>query len=186
MRKFMKPSRIGSFRIERTRSTYWTPNSCFRAFRTFPLQHELRCKSGWTGVINAQVRATMSRRIFSQQRFPIHAIGPQTHVLGHFAPFHFWMNFGAKRNERIRCTPLDPKLLFWGGSGIFRYCTTFVGKWAKLVLLMHKFVQWSRVGIFCNERPRSTPLDPKLMFWGITDRTITARTWVQIVPNWGH
>ena len=35
-------------------------------------------------------------------------------------------------------------------------------KWAELV---QKFVLRSRVGIFCNERTRSTPLDPKLMFW---------------------
>jgi hypothetical protein len=29
--------------------------------------------------------------------------------------------------------------------------------------------QQSRVGIFRNERTRSTPWDPKLMFWGISD-----------------
>ena len=28
---------------------------------------------------------------------------------------------------------------------------------------MHKFVARSRIGIFLNERTRSTPLDPKLM-----------------------
>jgi hypothetical protein len=54
------------------------------------------------------------------------------------------------------------------------------------MLLMHKFVQRYRVGIFYNERPRSTPLDPRLMFFGITDRSVTARTWMQIRPNWGH
>ena len=30
---------------------------------------------------------------------------------------------------------------------------------------VQKFVPRSRVGIFCNECTRSTPLDPKLMFW---------------------
>ena len=30
---------------------------------------------------------------------------------------------------------------------------------------MQKFVPRSRVGIFCKERTRSTPLDPKLTFW---------------------
>jgi len=30
---------------------------------------------------------------------------------------------------------------------------------------VQKFVLRSRVGIFCNERTWSTPLDPKLMFW---------------------
>src|SRR6185503_5488021 len=30
---------------------------------------------------------------------------------------------------------------------------------------VQKFVPRSRVGIFRNERTRSTPLDPKMMFW---------------------
>ena len=38
-------------------------------------------------------------------------------------------------------------------------------KRAKLVQLMQKFVQRCLVRIFRNERSRSTPLDPKLMFW---------------------
>ena len=37
-------------------------------------------------------------------------------------------------------------------------------KWANLVQLMQKFVPRSRVRIFRNERTRSTPVDPKLMF----------------------
>ena len=40
-------------------------------------------------------------------------------------------------------------------------------KLAELVQLMQKFVQRSRVGIFRNDRTRSTPLDPKLIFWRI-------------------
>jgi len=36
---------------------------------------------------------------------------------------------------------------------------------AKRAELVQKFVPRSRFGIFCNERTRSTPLDPKLMFW---------------------
>ena len=35
----------------------------------------------------------------------------------------------------------------------------------ELVQLMQKYVPKSHVGIFCNERTQSTPLDPKLMFW---------------------
>jgi len=35
----------------------------------------------------------------------------------------------------------------------------------ELVKLMQKFVQRSQVGIFLNERNKSTPLDPKIMFW---------------------
>jgi hypothetical protein len=47
-------------------------------------------------------------------------------------------------------------------------------KLAELVPLTHKFAKQSRVTIFRNERTRSTPLDPKLMFWGISDRFVTA------------
>ena len=36
---------------------------------------------------------------------------------------------------------------------------------AKRAELVQKFVPGSRVGIFRNERTRSTPLDPKLTFW---------------------
>ena len=39
---------------------------------------------------------------------------------------------------------------------------------AKRAELMQKFVPRSRVGIFLNERTRSTPMDPKLMFWYIS------------------
>jgi hypothetical protein len=45
---------------------------------------------------------------------------------------------------------------------------------AELVLLSHKFAKQSRVGISCNERTRSTPLDSKVVFWGGLDRFVTA------------
>src|SRR6185436_14552444 len=48
--------------------------------------------------------------------------------------------------------------------GLFRYCTNLDTKRAELVQLMQKFVPRSRLRIFGNERTRSTPLDPKLMF----------------------
>ena len=74
-------------------------------------------------------------------------------------------------NERARSTPLDPKLTFWcvlyhlcafGTVG----CLTKLG--AKRAELVQKFVPRSRVGIFRNERTRTTPLDPKLMFWCVS------------------
>ena len=43
--------------------------------------------------------------------------------------------------------------------------TTLSSKRAKLV---QKFVSRSRVGIFCNERIRSTTLDSKLMLWCVS------------------
>src|SRR6185437_63195 len=42
-------------------------------------------------------------------------------------------------------------------------CLTKLG--AKRAELVQKFVPRSRVGIYRNELTRSTPLDPKLMFW---------------------
>ena len=71
------------------------------------------------------------------------------------------------RNERTRSTPLEPKLTFGAfrticvHSGPFG-CHTKLG--AKRAELVQKFVPRSRIGIFCNERTRWTPLDPKLMF----------------------
>src|SRR6185312_6488420 len=47
-------------------------------------------------------------------------------------------------------------------SGLFGCLTKLSAKRAELV---QKFVPRRRVGIFRNERTRSTPLDPKLTFW---------------------
>jgi hypothetical protein len=59
-------------------------------------------------------------------------------------------------------------------------------KLAKLVLLTHKSAKQSRVGIFRNERTQSTPLDPKFMFWGVSDRFVSALMWMQNLPNCCH
>ena len=45
-------------------------------------------------------------------------------------------------------------------------CLTKLG--VKRAELVQKFVPRSRVGIFRNERTRSTPLDPKLTFWCVS------------------
>ena len=72
------------------------------------------------------------------------------------------------RNERTLSTPFVPKLMFWcisyhlGHQGPFGCLMKLVAKRAELV---QKFVPRNRVGIFQNERTRSTPLDPKLTFW---------------------
>ena len=50
-------------------------------------------------------------------------------------------------------------------SGPFGCLTKLGAKRAKLV---QKFVPRGRVGIFRNERTRSIPLDPKLMFWCVS------------------
>ena len=49
----------------------------------------------------------------------------------------------------------------WVYSGPFGCLTKLGGKQAELV---QKFVTRSHVGIFRNERTRSTPLDPKLIY----------------------
>jgi hypothetical protein len=79
--------------------------------------------------------------------------------------------------------------MFWGVSKPFRYCMKVDAKLAELVTLSHKFTKQSRVGIFRNERTRSnrsTPFDQKLMFWGVSDRFVTARNSMQNWPNWCH
>ena len=50
-------------------------------------------------------------------------------------------------------------------SGLFGCLTKLSAKRDELV---QKFVPRTRVGIFRNERTRSTPLDPKLMFWYVS------------------
>jgi hypothetical protein len=80
--------------------------------------------------------------------------------------------------------PIGPQTPILGRFGPFPYSTNFIEKCAELVQLTHKFVQWSRVGIFRNVRTRSTLLDSKLMFWGISYRYVIARTSVQNRRNW--
>ena len=53
----------------------------------------------------------------------------------------------------------------WVHSGPFG-CHTKLG--AKRAELVQKFVKRSRIGIFHNERIRSNPLDPKLLFWCVS------------------
>jgi hypothetical protein len=65
----------------------------------------------------------------------------------------------------------------------FRYCTKVDAKLAELVPLTHKFAKQSRIRIFHYERTRSNPLDPKLMFWSVPDRFVTARKSMQNLPN---
>ena len=51
---------------------------------------------------------------------------------------------------------------------------------AKRVELVQTFVPGSRVGIFRNERTRSIPVDPTLMFWRILFYLGALRTvWVR-------
>ena len=75
------------------------------------------------------------------------------------------------RIKRTRSTPLDPKHIFWFVSYHLRAlgslgCLTKLG--AKHCELVQKFVRRGRFGVFNDERTRSTPLDPNLMFWCVS------------------
>ena len=74
-------------------------------------------------------------------------------------------------------------------------CLTKLG--AKQAKLVPKFLPGCRVGVFHNEHTRSTPLDPKLTFWSVSNylgasgtvwllyktRCKTGRTSAKIVPR---
>jgi hypothetical protein len=78
---------------------------------------------------------------------------------------------------------IGPKTHVLGYFEPFRYCMKVDAKLAELVPLTYKFAKQSRVQIFLYERTRSNPLDPKLMFWGVPDRFVTARKSMQKLPN---
>ena len=75
---------------------------------------------------------------------------------------------GIFRNERTRSTPLDPKLMFWCVTNHLGAIRTvwlpYESRW-KTSRTSATVVPRSRIGIFRNKHTRSTPLDPKLMFW---------------------
>ena len=106
----------------------------------------------------------------------------------HSGPFGCITKLGAKRaelvqkfvprgrvriihNECTRSTLLDPKLMFWCVS---YYLGAFGTVWmpyetrCKTGRTKQKFVPRTCVEIFRKERTRSTPLDPKLMFWSVS------------------
>jgi hypothetical protein len=81
---------------------------------------------------------------------------------------------------------IGPKTHVLVRFGPFRYSTKVHEKLAELVPVTPKFGIQTVVLIFRNKRTRSTPLDPKLMFWSISDRFVTARKLMQNWPNWCH
>ena len=92
------------------------------------------------------------------------------------------------RNKRTRSTPFDPKLTFWCISyhlGAFgTVWLPYKTRW-KRAELVQKFVPRSRVRIFRNERTRSTPFDPKLTFWCISNLLGAFRTvWLPYESLW--
>ena len=131
---------------------YWTLNSCFGAFLSFRVH-------------------------FGPFRYSTKLGAKRAKLVQLIKKFVQWCLVRIFRHERSRSTPLDPKLMFWcvsfrlGAFGLFHYCTKPAAKRAKLVQLMQKFRPWCLVRIFCNERSRSTLLDPKLMFSCVSFRS---------------
>ena len=142
VQKFVPRSRVGIFRNERIRST--------------PLHRKL---TFWCVSYNLGAFVTIW--------LPYEIGAKRAELVQKFVPRS---RFGIFRNEHTQSTPLDPKPTFWcvsyylGHSGPFG-CLTKLG--AKQAELVQKFVPRSRVRIFRNERTRSTPLEPKQMFWGV-------------------
>ena len=122
---------------------HWTLNSCFGAF------HTIWVHLGPFGCI----KKLEAKRAKLVQKFVSRS------------------HFGIFRNECTRSTPLHPKLMFWRVSYYFdafgTVCLARKTRW-KRAELMQKFVPRSRVGIFHNKRTRSTPLDPKLIFYCVS------------------
>ena len=123
---------------------HWTLNSHFGAFRT------IRVHFGPFGCLTT----LSAKRVKLVQKFV-----PQSRV-------------GIFHNEHTRSTPLDSKLLF---SWFLNYLGAFGTVWlpsntqCKTGQTGAKVRARSRVGIFRNERTRSTTLDPKLVFWCVPD-----------------
>ena len=171
MQKFVPWCLVRIFRNECSQSTpldpkliFWCVSLCLGAFGTVSLLHETRCK--WVNLVQ---------------------------LMQEFVPQSLAR---ISRNRRSRSTQLDPKLMFssvsfrLGAFGTIMLQHKLDAKRAKLVQLMQKFVPRCLVRIFCNERSRSTPLDPKLMFRCVSLRSgacwnsfATARNLVQNAPN---
>jgi hypothetical protein len=90
------------------------------------------------------------------------------------------------RNERTSSTALDPKLMFWGVSDRFVTARKSMQKWPNYCHYRTSSLNKVVSDFFRNERTRSTPLDPKLMFWGVSDRFVTTQKLMQNWPNWCH
>ena len=93
-----------------------------------------------TGRTSAKVRAARSRRSFFRTNAP--------------DPPHWTLNtcFGSFLTICVHLGSLG--------------CLTKLG--AKHSELVQKFVRRGRFGVFNDERTRSTPLDPNLMFWCVS------------------
>ena len=104
VQKFVPRSRVGIFRKEHAQSTpldpkltFWCVSYYLGAVGTVWLPYGTRCKTGRT---SAKVRATKSRRNFSQRTHPIHPLDPKqmfwyvSYYLGAFGTV--WLPYGIR------------------------------------------------------------------------------------------
>ena len=140
LQKFMPQSHVGIFRNKSTRSTPWDPKLMFWCI-LYHLDAFVTVRLPYktrckTGRTSAKVRAAKSSRIFFAMNAP--------------NPPHWTLNscFVAFCTVLVHLRPFG--------------CLAKVG--AKHSELVQKFVPRSRFRILHNERTRSTPLDPKLLF----------------------
>ena len=86
---------------------------------------------------------------------------------------------GILRNEHTRSSPLDPKLMF---RCISYYLSAFRAAWlpyetrCKTGRTSAKVRAMKSRRNFCKERTQSTPLDPKLTFWSMSNYLGASRT----------
>ena len=126
VQKFVLRSHFGIFRNERNRSTPLDPKLMFWCISYY---------FGHLGPFRCLTKLD-AKRVELVQKFV-----PRSRV-------------GIFRNERTRCTPLDPKLKFWRVS--YYFCA-FRTIWlpyetrCKRAELVQMFMPRSRVEIFCNE-----------------------------------
>ena len=141
--KFVPRSRVGTFRNERKRSTPLDSKIMFWCVLYYLNAFEtvwLPYKTQYkTGRSGAKVRAMKSCRNFSQRKDPKHPFGPFPHISVRF------VLFGC----------------IW--DSLLRYNTKFkTGQTCANVRATKS--RWN----FSQRRTRSTPLDPKLMFWCVS------------------
>jgi hypothetical protein len=190
--KFAKRSRDGIFRNERTRSIPLDPKLMFWGVsnRFVTPRKSMQNWPNWCHYRTNSLKKVASEFYATNAPDPLHLT--QNTSFGVFRTVSFLPESRCKTghyrtsllnkvaSEFLTTNAPDP--LHWtqnscfGPFRPFRYCTKVDAKLAELAPLTHKFAKHSRVGLFRNERTRSTPLDPKLMFWGLSDRFVTAES----------
>ena len=97
--------------------------------------------------------------------------------LARFPPSFLRQPNGPKCTQMVQISPKHEFRVQWGGSSAFVAKNSNATSWQKF---------WSNgVGIFRNERTRSTPFGPKLMFWCISYHLSASSTvWLPQETRW--